>query len=106
MTENTLDVLLHITTAKSAAVAAPLGRALSAAGIRWACFLTNDGVMGADDAAFADALEGAQRVAVCEHSWDIHMKDPHAKVRSCPFERASQTVNSALMGEAGRVVAL
>lgn len=101
-----LDVLLHITTAQSAAVAAPLARALSAAAIRWACFLTNDGVMAADNTIFTSALGGAQRVAVCEHSWDIHMKDAHAKARPCPFERASQTVNSTLMGEAERVVAL
>lgn len=96
-----MDVLLHITTAEAAPLATGLGRALGAEGASWGCFLTNDGVKALDDAGFAAASEGAARVAVCEHSWDLHMAG-----KDCPVERGSQTVNSALMAEAVRVVSL
>ncbi len=96
-----MDVLLHITAAQAAPIAGALGRAFSAQGATWACFLTNDGVKVLDDEAFNAARTGAVRVAVCEKSWDIHMAG-----RDCPVERGSQTVNSGLMAEAARVVSL
>ncbi len=96
-----MDILLHVTTPDAARVAAPLGRALTAKGVRWGCFLTNDGVRALDDAAFTAALASAERVSVCEHSWTLHMPG-----RACPVEQASQTLNSALMAEAARVVSL
>jgi len=95
-----MDILLHITTPTAAPIAAALGRALSAKGARWAAFLTNDGVKVLDDKAFAAVSKGAARVAACEHSWDLHMSG------DCPVERGSQTVNSALMAEADRVISL
>ena len=96
-----MEVLLHVTTPDAARIAAPLGRALTAKGATWGCFLTNDGVRALDDRDFTAALTGASRVAVCEHSWALHMQG-----RECPTEQASQTLNSALMAEAGRVVSL
>lgn len=96
-----MDVLLHITTPDAATMATALGRALSAQGAQWGCFLTNDGVKVLDDAAFDAVRKMAARVAVCEHSWDQHMLG-----HDCPVERGSQTVNSALMAEATRVVSL
>ncbi len=96
-----MDVLLHITTPDAAPVAAAIGRALSAEGANWGCFLTNDGVTVLNDAGFVDAAKDAERIAVCEHSWDLHMAG-----QDCPAERGSQTVNSALMAEAGQVVSL
>lgn len=96
-----MDVLLHVTTPGAARLAVPLVRALTAKGATWACFLTNDGVRSLDDADFAAALVTAARAAVCERSWDLHMPG-----RICPVERGSQTVNSALMAEARRVVSL
>jgi hypothetical protein len=96
-----MDILLHVTNPDAVRIAAPLGRALTAKGATWGCFLTNDGVRALDDKDFAAALAGAARVAVCEHSWEQHMQG-----RECPAEQASQTLNSALMAEAGRVVSL
>lgn len=96
-----MDVLLHVTTPDAARIAAPLGRALTAKGASWGCFLTNDGVRALGDETFVAALMGAARVAVCEHSWAQHMQG-----RECPAEQGSQTLNSALMAEAGRVVSL
>jgi len=96
-----MDVLLHIASPGAARIAAPLGRALTAKGARWGCFLTNDGVRAFDDESFAAVAASASRVCVCEHSWEQHMAG-----RTCPAERGSQTVNSALMAEARRVVSL
>lgn len=96
-----MDVLLHITSSQAAPIAAGLGWALTEKGATWACFMTNDGVKVLTDPAFTEARAGAARVAVCEHSWDLHMDG-----QDCPVERGSQTVNSALMAEAGRVVSL
>lgn len=95
-----MDILLHITTPAAAPIASALGRALSARGATWAAFLTNDGVKALGDPAFVEAARGAARVAACEHSWDLHMAG------DCPVERGSQTVNSALMAEAARVISL
>lgn len=96
-----MDVLLHITTADAAPIAAGLGRALTSQEASWSCFLTNDGVKALDNADFAAASAGAARVVVCEHSWEHHMDS-----RACPVEQGSQTVNSALVAEAARVVSL
>lgn len=96
-----MDVLLHITTPDAAPIAAALGKALTGEGARWACFMTNDGVKAMDYPGFSTTLRSATRAAVCEHSWDIHMPG-----QDCPVERGSQTVNSALMAEAARVVSL
>jgi len=96
-----MDVLLHIATPGAARIATALARALTAKGARWGCFLTNDGVCALADSAFAAAIKTAGHVAVCEHSWRQHMAG-----QVCPAEQASQTVNSALMAEARRVVSL
>lgn len=96
-----MDVLLHITTPDAGRLAAPLARAFAAKGASWGCFLTNDGVRSLEDGDFAAELAKAERIAVCEHSWDLHMQG-----RACPVERGSQTINSALMAEARRVVSL
>ena len=96
-----MDVLLHISAAKAAAIAGPLARALDRSGAAWGCFLTNDGVRALEDAGFATAIRGAARAVVCEHSWDLH-----GGGGDCPVELGSQTVNSALMEDAARVVSL
>ena len=96
-----MDVLLHLTTPDAVRVAAPLGRALNRQGVVWGCFLTNDGVTALADADFLNASDGADRVAVCEHSWDLHMPG-----HTCPVEKGSQTINSQLMAQAAKVVSL
>lgn len=96
-----MDVLLHLTTCDAARLAAPLGRALTRQGTSWGCFLTNDGVTALGDADFLEASKSAVRIAVCETSWDLHMKG-----QTCPVETGSQTINSALMAQAVKVVSL
>lgn len=96
-----MEILLHVTTPQGASVGAQLARACARAGIAWGCFLTNDGVRALADPAFVEAMRPAARIAACEYSWHQHMgKIP------CPVELSSQTINSALMGEARRVVSL
>ncbi len=96
-----MDVLLHLSTSEAAGIAGPLGRALTAQGATWGCFLTNDGVLALADADFLAASAAAERTAVCETSWDIHMAG-----RSCPVEKGSQTINSIMMADAAKVVSL
>ncbi len=96
-----MDVMLHVSSEDSAAIALSLARACGRAGIKWGCFLTNDGVKVLGDGAFVDALGSAERAAVCEHSWHLKMGDA-----DCPIETGSQTVNSAMMAEAERVISL
>jgi len=96
-----MDVLLHLTTPDAVRIAKPLASALSRQGVTWSCFLTNDGVTALSDAEFLGVSEGAERIAVCEHSWDLHMAG-----QTCPVETGSQTINSQLMAEAAKVVSL
>ena len=96
-----MDVMLHVSSANAARVVLSLARAGARAGVKWGCFFTNDGVRGLADAALVEALTGAERAVVCEHSWQQVMGDGVP-----PIEAGSQTVNSAMMAEADRVVSL
>jgi len=96
-----MDVLIHLSCAEAVHIAVPLGRALNDQGVSWGCFLTNDGVAALADERLIKVLGGAGRVAACEHSWDLHMGG-----QDCPVERSSQTLNSALMAGAAKVVSL
>jgi hypothetical protein len=96
-----MDVLLHITNPDAVHIATPLARAFTNRGTAWGCFLTNDGVKVLGDAEFMAAISGAERTAVCEHSWDLHMNG-----QACPVEKGSQTINSTLMANAAKVVSL
>ncbi len=96
-----MDVLIHMSNREATGMAVKLAEALSRRGANWACFLTNDAVTAADTPDFVEAIGSASRAVVCEHSWDRHMAG-----RDNPFERGSQTINSALMADADRVVSL
>ena len=96
-----MDVLLHLTDPDAVRIAKPLASALTRQGASWGCFLTNDGVTALSDADFLSISKNAERIAVCEHSWDLHMAG-----QTCPVEKGSQTINSVLMAEAAKVVSL
>jgi hypothetical protein len=96
-----MEVLLHVTTPDGARIGASLAGACTRAGIVWGCFLTNDGVRALADSTFVATLRPAARAVACEHSWHQHVGN-----EACPLELGSQTVNSALMAEARRVVSL
>lgn len=95
------DLMIHVGSADGARLLVPLARACGRAGIAWTCFLTHDGVAALGDSATVAALVPARRTVACEASWHRH-----GDGSPCPVELGSQTVNSALMAEARRVVSL
>ncbi len=95
-----IDLLFHITHRDAGRYLFPLIAAAGRRGVRVACFFTFDGVRVAADPKLKEAI-GDGRAVVCEESW--HRFCPG---QPCPVEAGSQTVNSALMSEAKRVVSL
>jgi hypothetical protein len=96
-----MNILFHVTTAGGGTLLAPLARAAGRQGASFAAFFTHEGVLGLAEPALLAALAGAERAVVCEESW--HRFCPGC---DCPVENGSQTINSALMAEADKVVAL
>jgi hypothetical protein len=95
-----MDILFHVATEAGAQILLPLARACRRRGHAFAAFFTHEGVRGLLDAELQAALEGS-RAVVCEESWHRFCADA-----ACPAELGSQTTNSALMGEANKVVSL
>jgi hypothetical protein len=95
-----MDILFHVGTEAGAQLLAPLARACRRGNRAFAAFFTHEGVRALRDADVRAALEGA-RAVVCEDSWHRFCADA-----ACPAELGSQTTNSALMGEARKVVSL
>ena len=96
-----MDILFHVTAPESARLLLPLAAAAGRCSTRFACFFTHEGVLALRDAVLVDALHPAERTVVCEESWHRFCPD-----LPCPVEAGSQTTNSALMGEARKVVSL
>lgn len=96
-----MDLLFHVSTAAGGRLLYPLLLAAHRAGCRVGAFFTYEGVLGLRDTDLAAALTQAERAVVCEESW--HRFCPGL---ACPVEAGSQTTNSALMGEARKVVSL
>ena len=90
-----------ITSKDAVALAPPLMRALNRAGAAWGCFFTNDGVELLSESGTVEALSGAVRAVACESSWERA-----GAGGECPIERGSQTINSAMMAEAARLISL
>ncbi len=96
-----MNILFHVTTAGGGALLAPLALAAARNNASCAAFFTHEGVLGLKDPAILAALAGAERTVVCEESWHRFCAG-----LDCPVELGSQTINSALMAEADKVVAL
>jgi hypothetical protein len=96
-----MEILFHVSCPEAKPLLAGLAAACHRAGAPYGCFFTNDGVRVLDDGDIVALLAGATRAVVCEHSWSAHMGKA-----DCPVETGSQTVNSAMMAEARRVVSL
>ncbi|CAG0940145.1 hypothetical protein GPROT2_00839 [Gammaproteobacteria bacterium] len=95
-----MDILFHVGTEAGALYLAPLARACRRGNHAFAAFFTHEGVRALRDADVRGALDGV-RAVVCEESWHRFCAD-----EACPAELGSQTANSALMGEARKVVSL
>lgn len=94
-------LLFHVSTKEGGAILLPLARACARAGYRFDAFFTHHGVEALTDDALARAMAGARRAVVCEESWHRFLGE-----HPCPVEFGSQTINSELMGAAGKVVSL
>jgi hypothetical protein len=95
-----MDILFHVTTEDGAQFLLPLARACRRGGHAFGAFFTHEGVRGLRDAELQAVLRDG-RAVVCEESWHRFCNG-----LTCPVELGSQTVNSALMGEAKKVVSL
>lgn len=96
-----MNILFHISTAAGGALLLPLAQAANRVGASFGAFFTHEGVVGLQDGRLAGVLAAAERAVVCEESWQRHCGSI-----DCPVELGSQTINSALMGETSKVVAL
>lgn len=96
-----MDILFHVSTAAGGRLLYPLLLAARRAGCSNGAFFTHEGVLGLRDTDLTAALTQADRAVVCEESWHRFCPD-----LPCPVEAGSQTTNSALMGEARKVVSL
>lgn len=96
-----MNILFHVSTAEGGRLLEPLALAAQRVGASFGAFFTHEGVVGLKDDGLVAALAAAERAVVCEESW--HRICPGI---DCPVELGSQTSNSALMGEAGKVVGL
>ncbi len=96
-----MDILFHVSTAAGGRLLHPLLLAANRAGCSSGAFFTHEGALGLRDIDLMAALSHIERAVVCEESWHKFCPDLH-----CPVEAGSQTTNSALMGEARKVVSL
>jgi hypothetical protein len=96
-----MNLLFHVSTRDGGSLLKPLALAARRANASFAAFFTHEGVLGLQDADLVAALATAERTVVCEESWHRFCPDI-----DCPVENGSQTINSALMGEAEKVVSL
>jgi hypothetical protein len=96
-----MDVLFIVSTPESGRLLAPLAAACRRRGASWGCFFTNDGVAVLNDPAVAAVITCADSAVACEHSWERFQGDA-----ACPVTLGSQTNNSAMLGQAARVIGL
>ena len=96
-----MDLLLLVTNPQAGAITRSLARACDRAGIEWAVFFTNDGVMLLADPEVCSAVSQGGKAIACHESWDRYMQG-----RECPVELGSQTNNSELVTQARRIVSL
>lgn len=96
-----MDILFHVSTAEGGRFLLPLAQSCRRVGCTFGAFFTHEGVLGLKDAALQMTLRSATQAVVCEESWHRFCGE-----LPCPVEQGSQTVNSAMMGEARRVVSL
>ena len=96
-----MDILFHVGTAAGGRLLYPLLLAAGRADCRCGAFFTHEGVLGLRDTDLAAVMVQVERAVACEESWHKFCPGLH-----CPVEAGSQTGNSALMGEAKKVVSL
>ncbi len=99
--KNLIDLLVIVSNPDSGKILLPLANACADAGIGWAVFFTNDGVVALANENLVKALASTSQAVVGQESWDKHMDGI-----ACPLELGSQTNNSAILAEAKKVLGL
>ncbi|MDX2459731.1 MAG: hypothetical protein QNM00_06555 [Gammaproteobacteria bacterium] len=96
-----MKILFEVSSGDAASVLVPLAQACDRNAVTWSCFFTGDGVktLARDDVLAT--IAGATKAAAWEVSWERYMGD-----QSCPVEIGSQTNNSAMVGDADKIVSL
>ena len=95
-----MGILFHVGTEAGARLLLPLALACRRGGHVFGVFFTHDGVRGLLSADLQAALHETRSV-VCKESWHRFCDG-----EICPVKLGSQTMNSAMMSEARRVVSL
>lgn len=96
-----MDVLIIVSTDAAADYFSPLAHALNRCGATWGAFFTNNGVKILTDSSVAASLEQADQAAACHESWHRQLGEA-----PCPIPFGGQMNNSAMVGEADRIVSL
>ena len=96
-----IDLLVIVSNPESGKILLPLANTCGDAGIGWAVFFTNDGVVTLENENLVKGLGSTSQAVVCQESWDSYMGGI-----TCPLELGSQTNNSALLADAKRVLSL
>ncbi len=97
-----MNILFEVSSGDAADVLVPLIRACNRNTVTWSCFFTGDGVKNLIRTDVLDLVKkGGTDAMVCEVSWERHMQD-----QLCPVEMGSQTNNSAMVGDADKIVSL
>lgn len=98
---NEINILFEVTSAKAAEVLVPLARACDRNSISWACFFTGEGVKSLSDEGVKEIISGATMAVTCEVAWGLYMGDD-----TCPTKIGGQSNNGVLVGEADKVVSI
>ncbi len=96
-----MDVLIIVSKNSARDHFCHLAQALNRRGASWGAFFTNDGVKVLTEASVAANLDQVDQAFACHESWNRQLGEA-----PCPIPFGSQMNNSAMVGEALRVVSL
>lgn len=99
--DDDISIMFEVSTAGAADIFVPLARACNRAGLTWGCFFTGDGVECLSNEEVADLVGTAVTATACEYSWERSMGE-----HTCPVDSGHQTNNSAMVGDADKVISL
>lgn len=99
--DDDINILFEVTTAGAADIFVPLAKACNRAGLTWGCFFSGDGVECLSSEAVAEVIETAVTAIACGFSWKCSMGE-----LTCPIFMGHQTNNSAMVGDADKVISL
>ncbi|MEW5880384.1 MAG: hypothetical protein AB1761_08065 [Pseudomonadota bacterium] len=97
-----MDIHFVVCSAQGPRLLAPLARACARRGLAFAAFFTHEAVTALHDEGLLATLAAATRATVCKESW-LHFVGSELPP---PLQFGSQTQNSVLCKQSGRIVSL